>query len=187
MITNPNTCGLFEPDLKRISDAVHAAGSLCLLRRRQLQRHRRPGPPRRPGRRCHAHQPAQDLLHPARRWRAGLRPGGVLSAALAPFAPIPFVVARPRPARNWCRRGGHRRHPCEPELRPDGRLPRPDGHVRPRAGLHDEPWRRRPAPGRRGCGAERQLHPCQPEGCLHRAVRRERPVHARGAVRRQIS
>ncbi|WP_296677661.1 aminomethyl-transferring glycine dehydrogenase subunit GcvPB [Novosphingobium sp.] len=26
MITNPNTCGLFEPDLKVISDAVHAAG-----------------------------------------------------------------------------------------------------------------------------------------------------------------
>jgi glycine dehydrogenase subunit 2 len=26
MITNPNTCGLFESDLKAISDAVHAAG-----------------------------------------------------------------------------------------------------------------------------------------------------------------
>jgi glycine dehydrogenase subunit 2 len=26
MITNPNTCGLFEPDMKRIADAVHAAG-----------------------------------------------------------------------------------------------------------------------------------------------------------------
>ncbi|GAA3250300.1 hypothetical protein GCM10020258_05080 [Sphingomonas yabuuchiae] len=26
MITNPNTCGLFERDLKDISDAVHAAG-----------------------------------------------------------------------------------------------------------------------------------------------------------------
>ena len=28
MITNPNTCGLFEPDMKAISDAVHAAGAL---------------------------------------------------------------------------------------------------------------------------------------------------------------
>jgi len=27
MITNPNTCGLFEPDMKAISDAVHAAGA----------------------------------------------------------------------------------------------------------------------------------------------------------------
>ena len=26
MITNPNTCGLFEPDMNAISDAVHAAG-----------------------------------------------------------------------------------------------------------------------------------------------------------------
>ena len=26
MITNPNTCGLFEPDMKVISDAVHSAG-----------------------------------------------------------------------------------------------------------------------------------------------------------------
>src|SRR3546814_13850573 len=26
MITNPNTCGLFERDMKAISDAVHAAG-----------------------------------------------------------------------------------------------------------------------------------------------------------------
>jgi glycine dehydrogenase subunit 2 len=26
MITNPNTCGLFEPQMKEISDAVHAAG-----------------------------------------------------------------------------------------------------------------------------------------------------------------
>jgi glycine dehydrogenase subunit 2 len=26
MITNPNTCGLFERDMREISDAVHAAG-----------------------------------------------------------------------------------------------------------------------------------------------------------------
>jgi glycine dehydrogenase subunit 2 len=28
MITNPNTCGLFEPEMKAISDAVHSAGAL---------------------------------------------------------------------------------------------------------------------------------------------------------------
>jgi glycine dehydrogenase subunit 2 len=27
MITNPNTCGLFEPDMIAISEAVHAAGA----------------------------------------------------------------------------------------------------------------------------------------------------------------
>src|SRR5204863_6798971 len=26
MITNPNTCGLFEPEMQRISELVHAAG-----------------------------------------------------------------------------------------------------------------------------------------------------------------
>ena len=31
MITNPNTCGLFEPDLKAISDAVHAAGAMSIV------------------------------------------------------------------------------------------------------------------------------------------------------------
>ena len=46
---------------------------LRLLRRRQFQRDRRPGPPGRPRHRCDAHQPAQDLLDPARRRRAGLR------------------------------------------------------------------------------------------------------------------
>ena len=27
MITNPNTCGLFEPDMKAIGEAVHGAGA----------------------------------------------------------------------------------------------------------------------------------------------------------------
>ncbi len=27
MLTNPNTCGLFEPDVKKIADAIHAAGA----------------------------------------------------------------------------------------------------------------------------------------------------------------
>ena len=75
MITNPNTCGLFEPDMKAISDAVHAAGALRLLRRRELQRDRRQGPPGRPRHRCDAHQPAQDLLDAARRRRAGCGSG----------------------------------------------------------------------------------------------------------------
>jgi hypothetical protein len=81
MITNPNTCGLFEPDMKAISDAVHAAGGYRLLRRRQLQRHRRQGAPGRPRHRCDAHQPAQDLLHPARRRRAGFGAGGAVRSA----------------------------------------------------------------------------------------------------------
>src|SRR5690349_106468 len=33
MITNPNTCGLFEPEMRAISDAVHAAGARSEERR----------------------------------------------------------------------------------------------------------------------------------------------------------
>jgi hypothetical protein len=39
------------------------------------------------------------------------------------------------------------------------RVPRPDGHVHPRAGLYPEPRRGRPEAGGRGRGAQRQLHP----------------------------
>jgi glycine dehydrogenase subunit 2 len=91
MLTNPNTCGLFERDIMEIADAIHAAGALLLLRRRQLQRHRRQGAPGRSRRRCDAHQPAQDLLDAARRRRSGRGPDRAL-AALAPFAPVPFVI-----------------------------------------------------------------------------------------------
>ena len=41
MLTNPNTCGLFERDIVEIAEAVHEAGRLFLLRRREFQRHRR--------------------------------------------------------------------------------------------------------------------------------------------------
>ena len=43
MLTNPNTCGLFEGEVIEIANAVHAAGRLFLLRRRQFQRHRGAG------------------------------------------------------------------------------------------------------------------------------------------------
>ena len=49
---------------------------LLLCRRRQLQRHRRQGAARRSRRRCHAHQPAQDVLDAAWRRRAGRGAGG---------------------------------------------------------------------------------------------------------------
>ena len=57
---------------------------LFLCRRRQLQRHRRQGPPRRSRRRCHAHQPAQDLLDAPRRRRPGGRAGGASPTSSRP-------------------------------------------------------------------------------------------------------
>ena len=59
---------------------------LLLRRRRQLQCHRRQGAPRRSRRRRHAHQPAQDLLHPARRRRPRRRSRGAVGGAGAVHA-----------------------------------------------------------------------------------------------------
>ena len=70
-------------------------GRLRLLRRRELQRDRRQGPPRRPWHRCDAHQPAQDLLHPARRRRAGFGAGGAVRSARA-VRPAALYSARCR-------------------------------------------------------------------------------------------
>jgi hypothetical protein len=80
---------------------------LLLLRRGQLQRHRRPGAPGRPRRRRHAHQPAQDLLHAPRRRRSGRGSGGAERGAGA-LRPVPpgscttgptIASSRTRPAR----------------------------------------------------------------------------------------
>src|SRR3546814_20795826 len=38
MITNPNTCGLFEREMKAISDAVHAAGGYVYCEDRKSTR-----------------------------------------------------------------------------------------------------------------------------------------------------
>ncbi len=127
-------------------------GRLLLLRRRQLQRHRRPGAAGRPRRRLHAHQPAQDLLDAAWRRRAGRRSGGAVGGAGALCALSVDREGRREVADRRGRCGG-RRHAART---PEG-LPRPDGHVHPRAGLHHEPRRRRAEAGRRGRGADRQL------------------------------
>jgi glycine dehydrogenase subunit 2 len=45
MLTNPNTCGIFENDIVRDRPPRARGGRLFLLRRRELQRHRRQGAP----------------------------------------------------------------------------------------------------------------------------------------------
>ena len=68
-------------------------GRVRLLRRRQFQRDRRQGAPGRPRHRRDAHQPAQDLLDPARRRRAGFGAGRAVGSARA-------VTGRCRSSRN---------------------------------------------------------------------------------------
>ena len=91
MITNPNTLGIFEYRIKDICDAMHAVGGLVYMdgaNMNALVGVARPGRLR-GGR--DAPEPAQDLLHPARRRRPGLRAGG-LHRDLEPFLPRPVVV-----------------------------------------------------------------------------------------------
>ena len=153
MLTNPNTCGLFEDEIVEIAAAVHRGRRVLLLRRRQFQRDRRPGAAGRSRHRLHAYQPAQDVFDPAWRRRAGQRPGGAWPRASRPL----------RRCRGWCmaRTGSGWSSTSAAQAaggdRPAQGVSRPDGHVRARARLHDEPRRRRAAAGRRGCGAQRQL------------------------------
>lgn len=90
MITNPNTCGLFERDMKRIADAVHAAGALVYCDGANFNAivgRVRPGDLGIDAMHINLHKTFSTP-------HGGGGPGSgpvVLSAALAPFAPLPFV------------------------------------------------------------------------------------------------
>jgi glycine dehydrogenase subunit 2 len=91
MITNPNTCGLFEPDMKRISDAVHAAGGFVYCDGANFNAivgKVRPGDLGVDAMHINLHKTFSTP-------HGGGGPGSgpvVLSAALAPFAPLPYVA-----------------------------------------------------------------------------------------------
>ena len=90
MITNPNTCGLFEADLKTISDAVHAAGGFVYCDGANFNAivgRVRPGDLGVDAMHINLHKTFSTP-------HGGGGPGSgpvVLSEALAPFAPLPFV------------------------------------------------------------------------------------------------
>ncbi len=90
MITNPNTCGLFESDLKDISDAVHAAGAFVYCDGANFNAivgRVRPGDLGVDAMHINLHKTFSTP-------HGGGGPGSgpvVFSAALAPFAPLPFV------------------------------------------------------------------------------------------------
>jgi glycine dehydrogenase subunit 2 len=90
MITNPNTCGLFEPDMTAISDAVHAAGGLVYCDGANFNAivgRVRPGDLGIDAMHINLHKTFSTP-------HGGGGPGSgpvVFSAALAPFAPLPFV------------------------------------------------------------------------------------------------
>jgi len=90
MITNPNTCGLFERDLKLISDAVHAAGGYVYCDGANFNAivgRVRPGDLGVDAMHINLHKTFSTP-------HGGGGPGSgpvVLSEALAPFAPLPYV------------------------------------------------------------------------------------------------
>src|SRR5215210_2206839 len=90
MITNPNTCGLFEPDMIAISQAVHAAGAFVYCDGANFNAivgKVRPGDLGIDAMHINLHKTFSTP-------HGGGGPGSgpvVLSQALAPFAPLPFI------------------------------------------------------------------------------------------------
>ncbi len=94
MITNPNTCGLFEPDMRAIRDAVHAAGAFVYCDGANFNAivgKVRPGDLGIDAMHINLHKTFSTP-------HGGGGPGSgpvVLSEALAPFGPLPFVARMP--------------------------------------------------------------------------------------------
>ena len=94
MITNPNTCGLFEPDMKAISDAVHAAGAFVYCDGANFNAivgKVRPGDLGIDAMHINLHKTFSTP-------HGGGGPGSgpvVLSEALAPYGPLPFAAKYP--------------------------------------------------------------------------------------------
>ena len=93
MITNPNTCGLFEREIKNIADAIHAAGAYFYCdgaNYNAIVGKVRPGDLGVDAMHINLHKTFSTP-------HGGGGPGAgptVLSAALAPFAPVPHIVLK---------------------------------------------------------------------------------------------
>jgi len=93
MLTNPNTCGLFERDIREIADLIHAAGGYFYCdgaNYNAIVGRVRPGDLGVDAMHINLHKTFSTP-------HGGGGPGSgptVLSAALAPFAPVPHMVRR---------------------------------------------------------------------------------------------
>jgi glycine dehydrogenase subunit 2 len=91
MLTNPNTCGLFERDIKEIADLIHAAGGYFYCDGANFNAivgRVRPGDLGVDAMHINLHKTFSTP-------HGGGGPGSgptVLSAALAPYAPVPFIT-----------------------------------------------------------------------------------------------
>ena len=156
MLTNPNTLGLFEEDILEISRLVHEAGALCYYDGANLNAimgKARPG------------DMGMDVVHLNLHKTFSTPHGGggpgagpvAVTERLEPYLPhalgrLPAGIGRGSAASDYDRPLEHR--PGEGLLRQCGR-------ARPRLQLPAAHGRRRPHPGERGRGAQRQL-PARP-------------------------
>jgi glycine dehydrogenase subunit 2 len=114
MLTNPNTCGLFERDVVAIAEAVHAAGAYFYADGANFNAivgKVRPGDLGVDAMHINLHKTFSTP-------HGGGGPGAgpvVLSAALAPFAPLPYVVTDAQGARLV-------EHAGEGDAKPFGRM-----------------------------------------------------------------
>ena len=135
MLTNPNTCGLFERDVVAIAEAVHAAGAYFYADGANFNAivgKVRPGDLGVDAMHINLHKtfstphggggPGAGRWRCRRRWRRSCR---CRTRSSTPTAVATWSMPQARV----------RRQPARPHVR----LPRPDGHVRARAGLHAEP------------------------------------------------
>ena len=151
MLTNPNTCGLFEREIVGIADAVHEAGAYFYCDGANFNAivgKTRPGDLGVDAMHINLHKTFSTP-------HGGGGPGAgpvALSSRLAPYAPVPFVKREGEALRLVEHAEGTR------IVRAHVRLPRADGDVRARAYFHSVAWRRRAEAGFGGCGAVRQLY-----------------------------
>ena len=190
MVTYPSTHGAYESTITDLCAIVHDGRGPGVRRRRQPERPARLRAAGRVRRRRLPPEPAQDLLHPARRRRTGRRTGrGARAPRAVPPEPRRSPRAREARGRRRDQRGAVRlgRHPADLVglHRDDGRRgaePR-DGHGRAVGQLRRRPARRGlpgalQGPGRAG---RPRVHPrpARPDEGLGRHRRRRRQATRR--------
>ena len=174
MLTNPNTLGIFEQEIHKIADVLHAKGALLYMdgaNMNALVGKVRPG------------DFGADVMHLNLHKTFSTPHGGggpgsgpvACKKILEPFLPTPVRHAKSR------RHAGLRLQPSAVH-RTRAHVLRQLRNVRARPGLHHGQRSRRPAPDHRRRGAQRQLHP-QKAGRRLRAALQDSD-HARGRLQR---
>ena len=151
MLTNPNTLGVFEQEIHKIAEIMHAKGGLLYMdgaNMNALVGKVRPG------------DFGVDVMHLNlhKTFSTPHGGGGPGSGPVAVQADSRAVSAHARAGHQTGWHAGLRLRPAAVGG-PGARLLRQFRNVRARPGLHSGQWPRRLAPDHRRRGAERQLHP----------------------------